>query len=201
MKHALRIQICLLAATLATSHAFAAGNASNGKKLAESCAGCHGEDGNSNAPIFPKLAGQQPSYLAKQLYDFKSEKRNEPTMTAMSAPLSDADIADLSAYYAERKIKAEAVAPNERGKNLFHTGEARTGLPACSGCHGPEAKGNQPAAYPALRGQHAAYLTKTLHDYKTRSRYNDANEMMRSIAARLSDDEIAALSEYLSGLQ
>lgn len=201
MKLALSLGLSLLAATLAASPASAAGNAANGKKLAESCGGCHGEDGNSSAPIFPKLAGQQPAYLAKQLYDFKTAKRNEPTMTAMAAPLSDADIADLSAYYAEQKVKPESVPANERGKNLFHTGEASTGLPACSGCHGPEARGNDPAAFPALRGQHSAYLTKTLHDFKTKARYNDHNEMMRAIAARLSDDEMAALSDYLAGLR
>jgi len=184
-----------------TSQAHASGNASAGKAKAESCAGCHGEDGNGNVPIFPKLSAQKPSYLSKQLNDFKSGKRPEPTMSAMAAAMSHADIADLSAYFTEQKLTAEPASPNERGRTLFLAGDPDVNVPACTGCHGPEARGNEPAAFPALRGQYAAYLAKALHDFKTGSRYNDRNEMMRSIASRLSDDDITAVAAYLSGLQ
>lgn len=187
--------------TLAAPQTYAAGNPSAGKTKAETCAGCHGEDGNGNVPIFPKLSAQKPSYLAKQLHDFKSGKRPEPTMSAMAAQMSDEDVADLSAYFAEQKLKVEPPTQNEKGRTLFSAGNPDAGLPACTGCHGPEAKGNEPAAFPALRGQYAAYLTKTLHDFKSESRYNDREAMMRSIAARLSDEDITAVADYLSGLQ
>jgi len=200
MKHALSIWLCLTAA-LGTSHALAAGDSSAGKQKAETCAGCHGQDGNSSVPVFPKLAGQKASYIAKQLYDFKTERRPEPTMTALAEPMNDADIADLSAYFAAQKVKVEKGKENEAGKNLFHAGNPATGLPACTGCHGPEGKGNEPAAFPVLHGQHAPYLTKTLHDFRGKSRYNDRNEVMRSIAAKLSDEEINAVAEYLAGLE
>lgn len=192
--------LCAMA-LITAPQAHAGGSASAGKVKAESCAGCHGEDGNGSVPIFPKLAAQKSSYLTKQLNDFKSGKRPEPTMSAMAAAMSEEDMADLSAYYTEQKLTASHAAPNERGKTLFLAGNPDVGLPACTGCHGPEARGNEPAAFPALRGQNAAYLAKTLHDFKTQSRYNDRNEMMRSIAGRLGDDDIAAVSDYLAGLQ
>jgi cytochrome c553 len=180
--------------------ALGGGNSSAGKAKAESCAGCHGEDGNGNAPIFPKLAGQHPSYLAKQLYDFKTERRPEPSMTAVAQGLNDADVADLSAYFAEMKLKAEQAPGNEMGKSLFHAGNPATGVPACTGCHGPEGKGNEAAIFPAVRGQYVAYLTKTLHDFRGNSRYNDRDAIMRSIASRLTDQEINAVAEYLAGV-
>lgn len=188
-------------ALITTPPAYAGGSASAGKGKAESCAGCHGEDGNGNVPIFPKLSAQKFSYLTKQLNDFKSGKRPEPTMSAMAAAMSDEDMADLSAYFAEQRLTAVHATANEKGRTLFLAGNPDVGLPACTGCHGPEARGNEPAAFPALRGQHSAYLAKALHDFKTQSRYNDHNEMMRSIAGRLSDDDIAAVSDYLASLQ
>lgn len=191
--------LCAMA-LISAPQAHAVGSASAGKVKAESCAGCHGEDGNGNVPSFPKLSAQKSSYLIKQLNDFKSGKRPEPTMSAMAAAMSDEDMSDLSAFFTEQKLTAAPAAPNERGKTLFLAGNPDVGLPACTGCHGPEARGNEPAAFPALRGQYSAYLAKALHDFKTESRYNDRNAMMRSIADRLSDDDIAAVSEYLASL-
>jgi len=184
------------------SLAHAEGNAAAGKEKSEACASCHGDDGNSNAPIFPKLASQHASYTAKQLREFKSEKRANPTMTAMAEPLSDADIDDLSAYFAQQKIKLEkAGAANPLGETIYRTGNASSGVPACTGCHGPDGAGNPSAMFPALRGQYAAYLEKTLSDFKAGARANDANSIMRSIAAKLSNEEITAVSGYASGLQ
>lgn len=200
MKQRPWLWLCWMA-VIATPQVQAAGDAAAGKLKAESCAGCHGPDGNGSVPIFPKLSGQKVGYLAKQLHDFKSGKRPEPTMSAMAAQMSDEDIADLSAYFAQQKITVEHVSQNEKGRTLFSAGNPDVGVPACTGCHGPEAKGNEPAAFPALRGQYAAYLTKALHDFKTESRYNDRNEMMRSIANRLSDEEINAVADYIAGLQ
>ena len=188
-------------ALMTAPQAQAAGNADEGKGKAESCAGCHGEDGNGSVPLFPKLAEQKASYLIKQLNDFKTGKRPEPTMSAMASAMSDDDMADIGAYFAGLKLKVAPSPTNERGRTLFLAGNPDVGLPACTGCHGPEARGNEPAAFPALHGQYSAYVQKALHDYKTGSRYNDRNEMMRGIAARLTDDDIVAVSEYLASLQ
>ncbi|RYU58411.1 cytochrome c4 [Methylolobus aquaticus] len=189
------------AAACAAPVALGAGDPTEGKQKAESCGGCHGPDGNGAAPIFPKLAGQHASYLTKQLHDFKTEKRPEPTMTAMALALSDEDMADIGAFYAAQAVQVEAAQENELGRTIYRAGDPQRGVPACTGCHGPEAKGNEPAGYPALRGQYAAYLSKTLHDFKGKARYNDTNEMMRVVAAHLTDEEITGLSEYIAGLR
>jgi len=189
------------AAALAAPVALGAGDPTEGKQKAESCGGCHGPDGNGAAPIFPKLAGQHASYLTKQLHDFKTEKRPEPTMTAMALALSDDDMADIGAFYAAQAVQVEAAQENELGRTIYRAGDPQRGVPACTGCHGPEAKGNEPAGYPALRGQYAAYLSKTLHDFKGKARYNDTNEMMRVVASHLTDEEITGLSEYIAGLR
>ena len=187
-------------AVLAAPVALGAGDPAEGRQKAESCGGCHGPDGNGAAPVFPKLAGQHASYLVKQLHDFKSEHRLEPTMTAMALALSDDDMADIGAYYAEQAVKVESAQPNELGRTIYRAGDPSRGVPACTGCHGPEGKGNAPAGFPALRGQYAAYLSKTLHDFKGKARYNDPNEMMRVVAGRLTDEEVTALSEYIASL-
>ncbi|CAI8930215.1 c-type cytochrome [Methylocaldum szegediense] len=201
-KSALRaLSVCIVLLS-GPSLVHAQGNAAAGKEKSEPCAGCHGEDGNSNAPIFPKLAGQHASYLAKQLHEFKTEKRVNPTMTAMAEPLSDEDIDDIAAFYAQQKITVEkAEAPNALGEAIYRTGNASSGVPACTGCHGPDGSGIPSARFPALRGQYAAYLEKTLNDFKSGERANDANSIMRAIAAKLSDEEIAAVSSYTSGLR
>jgi cytochrome c553 len=192
------VWLCLMSGA---SVGLAQGNPSAGKEKAETCGGCHGVDGNSSAPIFPKLASQHAGYLAKQLHDFKDKKRADPTMSALAEPLSDADIADLSAYYARQKITIEPGTPNPLGKKIYLTGNLETGVPACTGCHGPDGNGNPHALFPQFNGQYAAYLEKTLKDFKTGARSNDPNGMMRSIAARLSEEEISAVADYISSLK
>jgi cytochrome c553 len=189
--------VLILGGTLA----HAAGDPAAGKAKAETCGSCHGGDGNSSAPIFPKLAGQHAEYIAKQLHDFKTQKRPEPTMSALSEPLSDADIADLSAYYAQQTIRIEEGKPNPLGEKIYRIGNADTGVPACTGCHGPGGDGNPQALFPQVNGQYAAYIEKTLKDFKTGSRGNDMNGMMRTIAAKLSDAEVTAVADYISSLK
>ncbi|WP_054773924.1 c-type cytochrome [Methylogaea oryzae] len=189
----------VLAATLAGT-AWAEGNGSNGRLKAEMCEGCHGAAGNSETPIFPKLAGQNSGYLAKQLMDFREQKRADPTMNAIAAGLNDQDIADIAAYYAAQKIHSEPPVNTPLGKRLYLSGNPAAGVPACSACHGPDGSGNAPARYPALAGQHAAYIAKTLGDFKTQARANDANAVIRTIAAKLSTDEVNALADYIAGL-
>lgn len=183
------------------SLAHAEGNVAAGKEKSATCAGCHGEDGNSQTPIFPKFAGQHAAYIAKQLNDFKSQKRPNPTMNAISEMLSDEDIMDLSAYYASQQGTIENTPPNAQGAQLYQTGNPVTHVAACSGCHDPHGKGNPQAVIPALKGQYAAYLEKTLRDFKAGTRANDMNAMMRTAAQKLSDDEITAVADFISGLK
>ena len=197
------IMKCLATIALlgSASLSLAAGNPEAGEEKAALCAGCHGDDGNAAAPIFPKLAGQHGRYLIKQLYDFRSLKRVEPTMNAMAEPLTDEDVLDLAAFYASKKISTEEAAPNKAGENLYKAGNSATAVPACSGCHGPKGLGNPSAGFPSLHGQYAAYLEKTLHDFKNGERGNDVNAVMRQVAKHMSDEEIAAVSDYASTLK
>lgn len=191
------IGFCLLSGA---SVVLAQGSPTAGKEKAEVCGGCHGVDGNSSAPIFPKLASQHASFIAKQLHDFKSGKRPEPTMSALAEPLTDADIEDLSAYYAQQKITIEKGAPNALGEKIYRTGNLATQVPACMGCHGPNGNGNPQALFPQLNGQYAAYIEKTMKDFKTKARGNDLNGMMQAISARLTEEEISAVADYISTL-
>ncbi|QSA96664.1 cytochrome c [Methylococcus sp. EFPC2] len=200
MTHSRLILPSLFALLACFGAAHAEGDANVGKQKSESCAGCHGEDGNAAAPIFPKLAGQHAAYLGRQLADFKSHKRVDPAMNAMAASLSEADIADIAAWYRIQKIKPEQTEKNELGEKIFRTGLADKSIPACAGCHGPSGSGNREAGIPALSSQYAAYLGKTLNDYKSGERGNDANAIMRTIAQRLSEKEIDAVSEFAAGL-
>ncbi len=180
--------------------AHAEGDPERGQELAGLCGGCHGEDGNSLAPLFPKLAGQHPAYLTKQLKEFKSQKRAETTMTAMAEPLSDEEMRDLAAFYGRQKGHIETGAPHPLGQNLYNAGNAAAGIPACSGCHGPKGRGNPSAGFPSLSGQHAAYTEKAMQKLKAGVRQKDMNGMMRAIASKLGDSEMTELAEYISTL-
>jgi cytochrome c553 len=196
--------ISLAAAVLAVAagNAYAAGNAAAGKAKSAVCAGCHGVDGNSAAPNFPKLAGLDGGYIAKQLADFKSGARKEPMMVPMVAGLSKKDMEDLGAYYASQKRNPgmASLADDARkvAERLYRGGSPKMGTAACMGCHGPAGSGI-PVAFPAVGGQHAAYTQKQLTEFKNGTRSND-NGIMGPIAFRLSEAEIKALSEYMAGL-
>lgn len=178
------------------------GDAAAGKAKSASCAACHGVDGNGGAdPSWPKLAGQIPEYLYKQLVDFKSGKRSDPLMSGMAAPLSEKDMRDLAAFYASQKIKPGAAASQElagKGERLYRGGNAKTGVSACMSCHGPSGHGIPPR-FPRVTGQTAAYTEKQLLLFKSGKRAND-DEMMTRIAFRMSEAEIKAVSEYMQGL-
>jgi cytochrome c553 len=196
-----------------------------GKDKAASCNSCHGNNGNSMAPNFPKLAQQHASYLVKQLQAFKGGDRNDPMMSAMALPLSDDDMDDIAAYYAAQKISANtmptlpppdedededeqpAAAPVKsksvpeliaQGSDLYRNGDLQREVSACIACHGPFGEGNRPAAFPALRSQHADYLIKALTDFKTGARGNTPENMMHMIAKKMSDEEIRAVSYHIS---
>lgn len=180
----------------------AAGDAAAGQAKSAVCAGCHGVDGNSVNPQWPKLAGQHTRYLVEQLQHFKSGARKNELMSPMAAGLSEEDMANLAAYYGSQAAqsgttKESLAAP---GAKLWRGGNAASGVPACMGCHGPSGAGNGPTGYPMLRGQHAEYTAKTLRDYASGARTGGQAEVMKAIAARMTPEEIEAVSSFLSGL-
>ncbi|KRP72768.1 cytochrome c4 [Pseudomonas paralactis] len=181
------------------------GDATAGQAKAAVCGACHGPDGNSPAPNFPKLAGQGERYLTKQMHDIKDGKRTVLEMTGLLTNLNDQDLADLAAYFASQKGSVGAADPKlvARGEKLFRGGDLEKGLPACTGCHSPNGAGNAAAGFPHLSGQHATYIAKQLTDFRKEEagRANDGDAMtMRTIARKLSDEDIAALSSYIQGL-
>jgi len=178
------------------------GNVAAGKEKAVVCAGCHGADGNGGAdPLWPKLAGQDASYIAKQLSDLKSGARKDPIMTGMAAPLSATDVKNLAAYFASLKGKPGAASNAElamEGGKIYRGGDAKTGVSACMSCHGPSGHGIPPR-FPKVSGQNAPYTQKQLLAFKAGTRTNDGDIMTR-IAFRMSEQEIKAVSEYMAGL-
>ncbi|HXM82811.1 MAG TPA: c-type cytochrome [Burkholderiales bacterium] len=175
---------------------------------AQVCAACHAPDGNSTAPANPKIAGQFPEYLNKQLADFKPKDgkkpaRESPVMMGMVANLSDADMKSLAAYYAVQQPKSAAAADKELatlGQKLWRGGNPANNVPGCTGCHGPAGAGI-PSQYPRLAGQYAEYLAAQLKAFREGARTNDSNSIMRGVAARMNDREIRAVSEYAAGLR
>ncbi|MFZ5602602.1 MAG: c-type cytochrome [Pseudomonadota bacterium] len=195
----------------AVNLAQAAGDATAGQAKAAVCGACHGADGNSMVPNFPKLAGQGERYLVKQLQDIKSGARQVPEMAGITPGLSDQDMADLAAFYAGQKVKVGAADPAlvELGQKLYRGGSAEAGVTACAACHGANGLGMPEAGFPALSGQHSTYIETQLkafraagrEDAEGKRRTNDGEtKMMQATAARLSDNDIKALSSYLSGL-
>lgn len=198
-------KVLLIASLL--SLAFAApvfaGDAAAGKGKSAACAGCHGMDGNSAAPNFPKLAGQNAGYLLKQLKDFKSGARADATMAGMVAALSEEDMADLAAFFASQSGSKGAAAEDkvELGQSIYRAGNAASGVAACAACHGPTGTGNPQARFPQLTGQHAEYIASQLHKFRKAERANDAGSMMRVVAGKMSDAEIEAVAQYVQGLR
>lgn len=182
--------------------AMAAGDAAAGKDKSAMCAGCHGPDGNSTNPEWPKLAGQNEGYLVKQLEDFKSGKRVNATMAPMAAGLSDQDMQNLAAFYSSQKKTMGAADEGqvELGQKIYRGGNPSSGVSACIGCHGPAGAGNPEAKFPAISGQQAKYVEVQLMAFKSGERNNDAGRMMRNTAAGMTDAEIKAVSSYVQGL-
>ncbi|WP_314917750.1 c-type cytochrome [Pseudomonas helleri] len=179
------------------------GDAAAGQAKTAVCGACHGPDGNSMAPNFPKLAGQGDRYLLKQLHEIKDGKRQVLEMTGQLTNLNDQDLADIAAYYSSQKSSVGAADPAlvARGEELFRGGDLQKGLPACTGCHAPDGQGNAPAGFPHVGGQHASYIEKQLTDFREGDRTNDGDSMiMRAIAAKLSNKDIKALASYIQGL-
>ena len=191
-----------VAAVFLSTGVQAAGDAKAGEAKTAVCMACHGPAGNSLVPTWPKLAGQHPEYIYKQLMDFKSAARVNEAMSPQVLTLNEQDFADLAAYYASQTQTGGTTDQSavELGGRIFRGGNAETGVPACTGCHGPAGAGLGLAKFPRLSGQHATYVESTLKLYRDSLRANDPNGMMRGVTARMTDAEIAAVSQYVQGL-
>jgi len=171
-----------------------------GKEKAAACASCHSADGNSLVTMYPKLAGQSKSYIVKQLKEFKNGTRKNAIMAGMAAGLSAQDRTDLASYFAAQKMSKGNGKTNTLGKKLYFGGDAKRGIPACAACHGVNGQGIAKAGFPAVGHQNAEYLLTQLKSFHSGARANDKNAIMRSIAAKLKDDQAAALAQYMSSL-
>jgi cytochrome c553 len=206
--------ILALAAMLSATVAFAAeppfkGDAAKAQGIVNQvCAACHAADGNSQIAVNPKLAGQIPEYLYKQLTNFKAAagkkaERENPVMAGMVANLSMEDMHNLAAYFAGQAAKPGAAKSKDLvalGQRIYRGGIAGEGVAACASCHGPNGAG-MPAQYPRLSGQNAEYVETQLKAFRIGARANDINATMRGVAGRLSDREIAAVADYIAGLR
>jgi len=202
MKHFVAVALTA-SAVFSVSPTFAAGDAASGKAKAAMCASCHGADGNSVNPDWPKLAGQHANYLVKQLEDFKKgTERSNPLMAGMVASLTKTDMENLAAYFSTQKSTYGKADPAlvDLGEKIYRGGNKTTGVPACMACHGPNGAGNPQANFPALSGQHAKYVATQLKAFRDGQRSNDAGAMMRNIAAKMTDQEIEAVASYVQGL-
>lgn len=206
---ALAIMLATVSVTQANEQPVAKGDPAKGKTIAETvCVACHGADGNSVVPANPKTAGQGEDYLFKQLKNFKAVDgkpavRPNPIMGGMTAALSESDMKNLAAWFSQQTLKP-AVAKDAQlvsaGQKIWRQGDAKTGVPACAGCHGPAGAG-LPAQFPRLAGQFPDYTAAQLKAFRQGERANDPEGMMRAIAARLSDADIKAVAEYVAGLR
>jgi cytochrome c553 len=185
------------------------GDAAKGQQIAtQACAACHNADGNSVISANPSLAGQHAEYITKQLNDFRSQDgkpaaRENAVMSAMVAPLTPEDMKNLGAYYAQQKPKPGAAkdkALTELGARVYRGGNLETSVPACAGCHSPNGSG-LPPNYPRLAGQHRDYTLAQLRAFRTDQRSNDSNLVMHTITSRMSEREMQAVSEFMSGLR
>jgi cytochrome c553 len=193
-----------LAAVLGwNASALGAGSKEAGQAKAATCPACHGMDGNSVNPEWPSLAGQHQSYILAQLQAFKAGSRQNPLMSPMAMILSDEDMADLAAYFSSQTLRGGETDPSKvkLGQRVYRSGKPEAQVMACAGCHGPAGRGNAPAAYPSIQGQHATYVALQLRAYKSGARSSDPNQMMRNVVASLSEEEIDAVASYVQGLR
>ena len=179
------------------------GNPIKGKTRSELCQGCHGEVGLSLEDLIPNLAGQYAPYIAKQLRNFQSGARTHQIMSAMATTIDDAELVDIAAYFSsQKKMQGNGKGDNPIAKNLFLKGDASRNIPACTSCHGVNGKGQAPniSTYPVIGGQHKGYLRAQLNHWRSGERSNSPDGVMNKVAKSLTDSEIEALTDYLSGL-
>ena len=173
------------------------------KSVANVCAACHGVDGNSAISANPKLSGQHPEYLYKQLTNFKSGARANAVMSGMAGMLSDADMHLVAEYYSKQTLslgQAKTNGSGSLGEKIYRAGIQANAVPACASCHGPSGDG-LPIKYPRLSGQHSEYVLNQLRQFRLGARANDEAKVMRTIAAKLTDQEMEAVADYIQGLR
>lgn len=196
--------ICAATAPLAIAQPAAKTDPAQAQPIvARVCAACHAADGNSESPVNPVLAGQHADYTAKQLANYKSGERKNPVMLSMTATLTPQDMKNLGAYFEGQKPKPRAARNPDLvklGQQIYRGGVMAKGVAACASCHGPSGSGI-PAQMPRIAGQYTEYTLAQLQAFRAGERANDPNQMMRVISARLSDQEIRAVSEYITGLR
>ena len=201
-------RIVVLLTTAGMLHPAVAANPAQGDPakaqqiVTQICAACHGMDGNSPLPANPNLAGQYSDYLTNQLLSFKSGGRKSAVMGAIVANLTPDDMKNLGAYFGEKKPKLGSAKDRELvalGQKIYRGGNAATAVPACASCHTPDGAGI-PSQFPRLAGQHAEYILAQLKAFRSGERADDNSKMMRAIAVKLSDQEMRAVAEYISGL-
>jgi len=212
-KNVVRGALALVAAAALSSPAMAAGSlvgdAAAGQAKAVTCGACHGADGNSAVPNFPKLAGLGEKYLLKQMKDIRSGLRPVAAMAGQVDNMSDQDLADIAAFYDSQTRSAEMADADlvELGRKIYLSGIMERKVAACSGCHSPTGKGNGPAGFPGLSGQHADYIAAQLKMFRkgyedpTGRVHDGDSKIMRTTAFELSDLEIQAVASYASGLK
>ena len=197
--------MCVLVSAAASADGLVDGDAEAGKAKAITCGACHGQDGNSVNPVWPSIAGQHPTYIVEQLQAFKNGARTEPLMLGQAMMLNDEDMRNLAVYYSELPAATKVVADPttlDHGERLYRGGSRDNNTPACIACHGPNGRGNPAASYPSLKGQYAVYIAKQLREYAAGARKSDGvTRVMRDIAAKLSEQDIVAVSSYVQGLQ
>ena len=179
------------------------GDPQAGSELVATCAGCHGADGNSIVGQWPTLAGQRESYTLAQLIHVQKGERMIESMMGLLDNYSEDQLRDIAAFYAAQEVKVgQADSINfELGQRIYRAGNLSNGVPACTGCHGPQGKGVESAGYPMLSGQKAEYVVTSLVAYKNGERVHSSNaKIMQGIAARLTTEEIRAVANYVSGL-
>ena len=203
MKHFLQFAISL--SMLFSLPVLALGDADAGKSKAAICAACHGADGNSVVPNWPKIAGQHAQYLERQVSLIKSGSRPVPEMAGIVIGLSEQDIADIAAFFSTQTTSAGLTDEALRGKGeqLYQGGNAATEIPACMSCHGPAGEGNPLSGYPSLAGQHSVYSEKMLKGFRSGHTWGEddaSSQVMTDVTLRLTDDEIKAVASYIQGL-
>jgi cytochrome c553 len=211
--------LALLATTLsyaqtsaAPDNPFSNGKAQDGASKTAVCTACHGPNGNSANPEWPRLAGQSAVYISEQLKLFKTQVRTNPVMMPMASGLSDQDVSDVAVYYEAQTLEGLEADPSywKAGEALYTRGDRARNIPACAACHGPGGRGNLAAGYPALRAQQSVYVVKQLNDYASGARYPGAKNpaqpsrngaMMLTIAKRLTPEDIRNVASYVQGLR
>jgi cytochrome c553 len=197
------LAVMMVTGSLVSGWAAAAGNPEAGATKSAVCAACHGANGNSVNPEWPSLAGLGADYIVAQLTNFKEGKRANPIMMPNAMALSPEDMADLGAYFNSQRNTGLEADPSTAaaGQKLFRAGDKSRGIPACMACHGPAARGNEAAKFPALRGQHSVYTVKQLQDYASGARPTGPNDIMQTISKKLTADDMRNVASYLQGIR